>query len=328
MRVLIVDDSMVVQSYFETLLHEAGFTDIMLAKSASEAFAALRFHLPDGDPCNVDLILMDVVMPDMNGIEACRLLKSDERFRDIPVIIVTAAEEFDNLHEAFDAGAIDYIAKPPNKVELIARVRSALKLKEEMDRRKAREMELVVLTQQLEEANRKLERLATHDPLTNIANRRFFNESLQTEWRQALRSHQPFSFIMIDIDCFKAFNDTYGHQAGDDCLKVVASALQAVVRRPKDLLARFGGEEFVVVLPDTGSNGALLLAEKMRETVERLGIRHERSTAGDIVTVSVGVATVLPGQGATPESLIAAADRALYHAKNSGRNRIEAAVAF
>lgn len=328
MAILIVDDSMVVRSFFETLLHEAGFTDVMRAESASEAFGLLGFDRPGHRDPSIDLILMDVMMPEMDGIEACRLLKSDERLRDIPVIIVSAVEDMVNLPVAFDAGAMDYIAKPPNRIELIARVRSALKLKEEMDRRKAREKELLVLTQQLAEANRKLERLATHDPLTGVANRRFFNESLQHEWRQAVRTPQPFSVIMIDIDCFKAFNDTYGHQAGDDCLKTVASTLQLAVKRPKDLLARYGGEEFVAVLPDTGSDGAFQLAEKMRAAVALLGIRNERSTAGNTVTVSVGVATVQPDRGATPESLIAAADRALYHAKNEGRNRIKAAVAF
>ncbi|HEY6872675.1 MAG TPA: diguanylate cyclase [Geobacteraceae bacterium] len=330
MSILIVDDSQVVLSFFETLLHETGYTDILRAQSASEAFALLGLNLAglgladDRDPA-IDLILMDVLMPGMDGIEACRRLKCHERSRDIPIIIVTAVEELDNLQEAFDAGAMDYIAKPPNKIELIARVRSALRFKQEMDHRKAHERELLVLTHQLAEANRQLERLATQDTLTGIANRRFFNEFLYNEWRQALRNTQPFSIIMIDIDCFKAFNDTYGHQTGDNCLSMVASALQHVVKRPKDLLARYGGEEFVVVLPDTGSEGALLLAENMRATVERLGIRNEASTAGDTVTVSIGVATGLPGRDSTPEALIAAADKALYHAKGEGRNRTNAA---
>ncbi len=226
MSILIVDDALVVQAYFETLLHEEGFTDIIQANSAPEAFALLDFDHPDGREPAIDLILMDVLMPGMDGIEACHLLKSHPRLRDIPVIIVTAVEDLDNLQVAFDAGALDYLTKPPNKIELIARIRSALRLKEEMDRRKAHERELLILTQQLAEANLELERLATHDALTGIANRRFFNQSLEHEWRRAVRAPHLLSVIMIDIDCFKAFNDTYGHQAGDDCLKAVASALQ------------------------------------------------------------------------------------------------------
>jgi len=323
--ILIVDDSLVVQAYFETLLHEEGFTDILQANSAPEALALLNFDHTDGREPAIDLILMDVLMPGMDGIEACHLLKTHQRLKDIPVIIVTAVEDLDNLQVAFDAGALDYITKPPNKIELIARIRSALRLKEEMDRRKAHERELLILTQQLAEANRELERLATHDALTGIANRRFFNQALEHEWRQAVRTPHLFSVIMIDIDCFKAFNDTYGHLAGDDCLKSVACALQGVVKRPMDILARYGGEEFVVVLPDTSSEGALLLAEQMRHTILTLAIRHETSTTAAMVTVSIGVATAIPGKYSTPEALIIEADRALYRAKDAGRNRTKTA---
>lgn len=325
MRILIVDDSSVVQAFFENLLREAGFTDIAQAKSAPEAFALLGIDNPTTHGPDIDLILMDVLLPDMDGIEACHRLKSHPRLRDIPVIIVTAVEDLDNLQVAFDAGALDYLTKPPNKTELIARIRSALRLKEEMDRRKAHESELLILTRQLAEANRELERLATSDALTGVANRRFFNQFLEIEWRQAVRTPHLHSVIMIDIDCFKAFNDTYGHQAGDECLKAVASALHQVIKRPMDLLARYGGEEFIVVLPDTGSEGALLLAEQMRQTVASLGIRHEASTAAATITVSIGVATTLPQQSITPEALIAEADRALYRAKDEGRNRIAVA---
>jgi two-component system chemotaxis family response regulator WspR len=323
--ILIVDDSLVVQAYFETLLHEEGFTDTIQANSAPEALALLDFDHPDGLEPAIDLILMDVLMPGMDGIETCHLLKSHPRLRDIPVIIVTAVEDLDNLQVAFDAGALDYLTKPPTKIALIARIRSALRLKEEMDRRKAHESELLVLTRQLAEANRELERLATHDALTGIANRRFFNQILEHEWRRAVRTPHLLSVIMIDIDCFKAFNDTYGHQAGDDCLKAVASALQRVVKRPMDILSRYGGEEFVAVLPDTGGEGALLLAEQMRHTVLALAIRHETSTTAAMVTVSIGVATALPGQYPSPEALIAEADRALYRAKDAGRNRTKTA---
>jgi diguanylate cyclase (GGDEF)-like protein len=326
MSILVIDDSELVRSYFETVLQESGYTDIIQAKSAAEAFALLGFEGGERKHPDVDLILMDVVMPGIDGIEACRRLKADQRFSDIPVIIVTAVEDLDNLQVAFDAGVIDYITKPPHRSELIARVCSALRLKHEMDRRRARENELLILTGLLEEANRELERLATHDPLTGIANRRFFNEFLEREWRLSQREMRPFSIIMIDIDCFKAYNDTYGHLSGDDCLKTVASALTRLVKRPTDLVARFGGEEFIIVLPDTGSKGAVLLSGTLHEALTAIGIPHETSPVKDVVTVSIGIATATPGGYPTPDALISAADRALYGAKQEGRNRIKVAA--
>lgn len=325
MSILIVDDSDFVQSYFRSMLGETGYNAIIQAKSAVDAFSLLESDGPAGSGLNIDLILMDVLMPGIDGIEACRRLKADERFRDIPVIIVTAVEDLGRLQVAFDAGAMDYITKPPHRTELIARIRSALRLKQEMDRRKAREKDLFEMTQLLAEANMQLERLATRDTLTGLANRRFFNEFLDREWHRSMRNTSPFSVIMVDVDCFKAFNDTYGHQAGDDCLKTVAGALSRLVKRPTDLVARFGGEEFIVVLPDTGHEGALLLADQMRAAVAALGIRHEAAVSEGIVTVSLGVAVSRPGGYPTPEALISAADGALYQAKRDGRNRVKVA---
>lgn len=180
----------------------------------------------------------------------------------------------------------------------------------------------------LRSANDTLEVLATQDPLTEIANRRGFERALSQEWRRAQRQGSPLSLIMADIDHFKAYNDRYGHQAGDRCLQRVAARLEAQVRRPPDLVARYGGEEFVIILPDTAAAGAYALAEAMRDGVRALHLEHANSPVAAVVTLSLGIATLIPNVGNLPESLLQAADRALYRAKAGGRDRVEADRVF
>jgi len=163
--------------------------------------------------------------------------------------------------------------------------------------------------------------LAATDPMTGLANRRLFDQSLSGEWRRALRDHAPLSLLMIDADLFKSFNDTYGHMQGDDCLKMIADAAAEVVRRPGDLVARFGGEEFTVILPNTERDGALAIAEQISSAIRARGIRHQGNPLG-IVTVSVGCATMFPALGWNEVNLIEMADAALYRAKGAGRNRV------
>ena len=174
----------------------------------------------------------------------------------------------------------------------------------------------------LQQANEKLRQLVSLDGLTQIANRRRFDECFRTEWKRMAREDKPLSLVLCDLDCFKLYNDTYGHQMGDDCLRAVAQCLQSQLKRPSDLSARYGGEEFVALLPDTDSSGALQVAESIRREVENLRIEHGRSPASRYVTLSLGVATVMPGPGSSMEFLIDAADRALYQAKADGRNRV------
>jgi len=183
--------------------------------------------------------------------------------------------------------------------------------------------DLTEARRQLEDQNVQLERLSTLDTLTGIPNRRRFDESLAHEWRRGSRESSPFSIALCDIDFFKGYNDTYGHQAGDECLARVARALADTFRRPGDLVARYGGEEFVAVLPATGEKGAAALAERMRERVESLRIPHCSSAVSPSVTISIGTATTVPGPGTKPEELIQLADAALYRAKRKGRNRVE-----
>jgi diguanylate cyclase (GGDEF)-like protein len=323
MGILIVDDSPDMALSLKTLLEAEGFQDVHTAHSARQAFRLLGLEGGGETPPPIDVILMDVRMPGISGVEACRHIKAQPHLADIPVLIVTGAVEEADLEVAFAAGAADYITKPIKYPELLARLRSALALKRELDGRKARERELLEMARQLREANEALERLSTLDELTGVANRRHFNRTLDEEWARTLRNRPFLSLILIDVDCFKAYNDACGHQAGDECLRRVAEAIRGVLKRPTDLLARYGGEEFAIVLPDTKADGAQALAETMRQAVEALNVRHPRSTAGDRVTISLGVATGDTVWPHDPRELVTAADQALYQAKHAGRNRVK-----
>ncbi|MHB8158594.1 MAG: diguanylate cyclase [Desulfocucumaceae bacterium] len=248
-----------------------------------------------------DLILLDVMMPQMDGYEVCARLKADPLTRAIPVIFVTAMGEMEDEARGLEAGAIDYIIKPIRPSIVKARVKNHLELKKYRDL---------------------LENLSAVDGLTGIANRRHLDGVLDTEWRRALRGSEKLSLIMIDIDFFKKYNDSYGHLAGDDCLRRVANIIKESVKRAGDLVARYGGEEFAVILPSADEENAYTLAEVIRENIESLKIPHHSSEISDWLTVSVGVATVIPHIVTPPTSLIGKADEALYRAKREGRNRV------
>lgn len=322
MGILIVDDSSDSRELLKAMLKKAGYTDIQTAASASEALEKIGVGKPGEKSGVPDLVLMDVVMPDMDGIEASRKIKADKGLEGLPIVMVTAVEETQSLQDAFDAGAMDYITKPVKKAELLVRVRSVLGLKSEMDQRKARERDLMEANAKLEDANRTLERLSSMDGLTGLSNRRHFDGYLENEWKRGARNKTPLALLMIDIDHFKAYNDHYGHQGGDDCLKAVAKIIGKSVRRPADLAARYGGEEFVMVLPETEIEGAVTLAEKIRMKVEAARLPHAKSSVSEVVTISLGVADVIPEQCHNHKELIEAADKALYGSKRGGRNRV------
>ncbi|MDH3997237.1 MAG: diguanylate cyclase [Desulfuromonadales bacterium] len=325
MSILIVDDSLVSRTFIGDLLNEFGFSDLILCHSVEEAYQIIGFNESDRISTELDLILLDINLPGKNGLEACREFSAHAVFGDTPIIIISGADHLEGLDAAFSAGATDYITKPPSHTELLARVRSALRLKSEMNRRRAREAELLVLNQRLAEMNLELEKLSTTDSLTGLANRRFFNEFLSREWMREQRGKQPFSIIMIDIDHFKKYNDHYGHPAGDLCLQKVSKALQSALCRGGDMLARYGGEEFIAILPHTDLNGATELAASFHSQVRELGILHCESAVSSIVTISAGIASVIPDRNLSSAQVIAMADKALYRAKAAGRNQSMAA---
>lgn len=312
MKILIIDDSENSCLLLRTILENAGYGDIDTAGNYEDAQKHLtECHL--NGTC-VDLILMDIRMPGIDGIEATRLIKNDKNLSDIPVIVVSATEDETNLERAFEAGAIDYIRKPVTRIELCARVGSVLELRRQMLQRMDREKELLELTDRLRE-------LSNRDGLTGVGNRRFFDEMLEREWRRAQREQEPISMLFIDIDYFKKFNDAYGHLQGDMCLRQVAEAIEHSIRRPTDMVTRYGGEEFAVVLPNTGLSGAEQVATIIRNNVGALEIANPDSSAGPGLTVSIGAACVTPPRSMHSKILVAAADKSLYTAKKDGRNR-------
>jgi diguanylate cyclase (GGDEF)-like protein len=290
--ILVVDDSpLVVATLSATLNKEC---QILAARDGEEAMEIAGEKIPD-------LILLDVLMPGVDGFEVCTRLKADQRTARIPVIFITGLDAKEDEMRALELGAIDFIQKPVHPGVLTLRVRNHLELKRYRDF---------------------LENLSLLDGLTGIGNRRRFDEALEREWRRAKRHQQSLSLILLDVDYFKKFNDLYGHQWGDECLREVAHTMRQTLHRPSDTVARFGGEEFAAILPETDRDGAVLVAERMREAIIALDIPHAASAVATHVTASLGIAAFVPDDGMTPAELVRLADEKLYDAKRAGRNRV------
>lgn len=268
------------------------------------------------------VILQDLIMPGLDGLSLVREYRNHPATRDIPIIVLSTKEDPLIKSAAFAAGANDYLVKLPDTIELVARLRyhsrSYLTLLQRDDAYRA----LRVSQQQLLDTNLVLQRLMNSDGLTGLSNRRHFDEYLELEWRRALRDKTQVSLLMIDVDHFKLFNDNFGHLEGDDALRQVAEAIRDSTSRATDLPARYGGEEFSLVLPGTSPGGARLVAEKLRQTVIALNIAHIAPTAGSTLTVSIGLATMMPTRPDNCRDLIFLADKGLYQAKHSGRNQV------
>jgi len=291
-RLLVVDDQPAnIQVLYQILSSDY---QVFMATSGAQALALCAARQPD-------LVLLDLIMPDIDGYQVCQRLKEDAATRDIPIIFITAQTDESAEEMGFDLGAVDFISKPINPRIVKARVRTHLMLKAQSDL---------------------LRSWAYLDGLTGVHNRRFFDERVNAEMGRAIRNQTPLSLDMLDVDFFKRYNDHYGHQAGDDCLRRVASTLRNNLMRAGDHVARYGGEEFVCLLPDTDFDGAMRIAEAIRNEIKTLQIEHAQSSVAPYVTISLGVGCKPAHLQGSAMTLISLADTQLYKAKEHGRNRL------
>jgi len=306
-HILLVDDDPGMIQLMGRIL--SGLGHVHFATSGQAALQHMRAAAPD-------LVLLDAEMPGMDGYQVCAAMQADPALRDVPVIFVTAHSGAEFELKGLQIGAVDFIAKPPSEAMLTARVKTQLRIKRLTD---------------------ELKRMATIDALTEVANRRSFDDALAREWKRCLRMGEPISLLLIDIDHFKLYNDRYGHPAGDACLREVAQTLEGSLLRPADTAARYGGEEFALLLPQTARAGAALVAQRAMAAIHARRIAHDQSPTAPQVTVSIGIGsyddqcdgwiTPSPQSRFMGESHVAAADLvqcadlALYRAKRAGRSR-------
>jgi diguanylate cyclase (GGDEF)-like protein len=316
-QILVVDDEKTLRLVLSHAMHQESY-QVIEASNGAECLAICQQQLPD-------LILMDAVMPIVDGFTCCVQLHLQFGERCPPVLMITALDDEKSVDLAFEVGAIDYVTKPIHWAVLRQRVKRVLQtrwaiaaLHHKMEQEQQLLSQQQQLVAQLESANQTLLRLASLDGLTQIANRRGFDEYLEREWQRLARERASLSLILCDIDYFKRYNDTYGHQAGDECLKQVAKLLARSVRRPADLVSRYGGEEFAIILPNTTLIGAFQVAQTVQSELCQMSSLGDSST----VTLSFGIAGLIPTPDASLRLLIEAADQALYQAKRAGRNRI------
>jgi two-component system chemotaxis family response regulator WspR len=313
--VLLVDDqAMIGEAVRRGLAHEDNIDFHFCADPHQAVAQAMRIK--------PTVILQDLIMPGLDGLTLVREYRNNPATQDIPIIVLSTKEDPLVKSAAFAAGANDYLVKLPDNIELVARIRYHSRSYLTLLQRDEAYRALRVSQQQLLDSNLMLQRLMNSDGLTGLSNRRHFDEYLELEWRRAMREQQQLSLLMIDVDYFKAYNDSFGHLAGDEALRQVAEAIRGSCSRPTDLPARYGGEEFALVLPNTSPGGARLIAEKLRQTVLGLGIPHNAPVADSRLTVSIGLATQAPAVGGHCRQLISAADKGLYQAKDSGRNQV------
>lgn len=289
--ILVVDDMTTTLLLLHDLLKDT--YEVKIAKSGTKALEILE------SPNDIDLILLDIEMPDINGYDVCKRIKNNETIKNIPIIFITGRTSQEDEEYGLNLGAIDYITKPFNKAIVKLRIKNYLDLKIKNDM---------------------LEKLSMYDGLTNIRNRRFFDETFEKTFSEIKRDKKSLAVLMIDIDFFKPYNDNYGHGQGDETLRKVAKALEKTIKRPSDFVARYGGEEFVILLKDINKDGVEAVANNLLNAVRELKITHEFSKIENYVTISIGASFYNSNSDVTKLELLLKADETLYNVKNSGRN--------
>ena len=289
--ILVVDDMTTTLLLIHDLLKDT--YEVKIAKSGTKALEILE------SPNDIDLILLDIEMPDINGYDVCKRIKNNETIKNIPIIFITGRTSQEDEEYGLNLGAIDYITKPFNKAIVKLRIKNYLDLKIKNDM---------------------LEKLSMYDGLTNIRNRRFFDETFEKTFNEIKRDKKSLAVLMIDIDFFKPYNDNYGHGQGDETLRKVAKALEKTIKRASDFVARYGGEEFVILLKDINKDGVEAVANNLLNAVRELKITHEFSKIENYVTISIGASFYNSNYDVTKLELLLRADETLYNVKNSGRN--------
>jgi len=315
--VLMVDDQAMIGEAVRRMLADQHDIDFHYCSDPRQA-------LRDAERIKPTVILQDLVLPGVDGLSLVRAYRGQASTRDVPVIVLSTKEDPITKRDSFKAGAHDYLIKLPDALELVARIRHHTRAYLNQVQRDDAYRALRQSQQKLMEINLELQRLSTQDGLTGLSNRRHFDAYLEAEWLRAMRERTSLSLMMVDVDNFKTYNDTYGHLSGDDVLRRVGETMLTLCRRSGDLAARFGGEEFVMVLPATPLEGARVQAQRVCDAISVLQIEHKGTGSLGHVTVSIGVSTHEPALGDLASAVLTAADHALYDAKHAGKNRIVA----
>ena len=298
MKILVVEDSPTLRQTLCAYIKQAGH-EPLVAASGEEGLQLV-------ENTAVDLVFMDVEMPGLDGFETTKLMRESFGKHWVPIVFVTGMGDAASFEEGIDAGGDDYLIKPIHPVVIKAKIRALERI--------------TGMRNELRRLNTELQALSRIDGLTQISNRRFFEEQAEKQWRILARSQDPVAILMMDVDYFKKYNDSYGHLEGDRCLQTVAATLKSCLHRPADIVARYGGEEFVALLPQTDLAGGLSVAESMRRAVGKLAIPHKDSKAAGVVSLSIGCAAANAVRGVSLSEMIKQADRNLYQAKHNGRN--------